>query len=82
MLHFIRTSETLWGQNLILVCRNFFSNGYLQEGLNDSGIVLILEKNSPILMGDLCSIALCNVVYKIIAKILANRMKNILLVQE
>lgn len=37
--------------------------------------MLFPKKKIPMNMGDLRSIALCNVTYKIITKVLANRMK-------
>lgn len=44
--------------------------------LNLTQLGLILEKSKPDKMGDLRPIALCNVVYKIYAKVLANRIKS------
>lgn len=46
--------------------------------MNDAKLVLILKFNSPKEMKDLCSISLCNVVYKIFVKVLANSLKTIL----
>ncbi|XP_031097121.1 uncharacterized protein LOC116001379 [Ipomoea triloba] len=46
--------------------------------LNDTNVVLIPKKNIPESVADLKPIALCNVVYKVIAKMLANRMKHLL----
>ncbi|KAM6563656.1 hypothetical protein CsatB_023654 [Cannabis sativa] len=47
----------------------------MPRGLNATNLVL-LSKKSPSVMGDLRSIALCNVSYKIISKVMANRLKN------
>ena len=44
-------------------------------GLNDTSITLIFKKKSLENMGDIRPISLYNVLYKIITKVLANKMK-------
>ena len=49
----------------------------LPANLNDTFLTLIPKCESPTTMRDLRPIALCNVLYKIIAKVLANKLKTI-----
>ncbi|KAL2935618.1 hypothetical protein RDABS01_018736 [Bienertia sinuspersici] len=49
----------------------------IQE-VNKTCIVLVPKCQQPQRMGEFCPISLCNVVYKIISKLLANRLKTIL----
>ncbi|XP_019189009.1 PREDICTED: uncharacterized protein LOC109183383 [Ipomoea nil] len=50
----------------------------MPEGLNASNVVLIPKKTCLEHVYDLRPIALCNVAYKVLAKIVANRLKEIL----
>ncbi|XP_050238293.1 uncharacterized protein LOC126687780 [Mercurialis annua] len=48
------------------------------NGLNNKNIALTPKVNNPETVFDLTPISLCNVAYKIISKVLANRMKNLM----
>lgn len=50
----------------------------MPRGLNETNVVLIPKKKSPVHMGDLRPISLCNMLVKVITKIMANRMKEML----
>ncbi|KAM6593181.1 hypothetical protein CsatA_000884 [Cannabis sativa] len=63
------------GKDVIKQVRSFFLFGSLPEGLNHTNIVLIPKKKNPSHMSDLRPIALCNVLYKVCSKVLANRLK-------
>lgn len=54
------------------------NNCSLDEGINDSTIVLIPKTKNPYLITDFRPISICNVTGKVITKIIANRMKEIL----
>jgi hypothetical protein len=61
-----------------MAIKNFFSTGYLDAYVNSTFIALIPKNKNPSKVSDFRPISLCNVVYKIISKVLANRLKVIL----
>lgn len=63
---------------MVQLCNDFITEGKLPQNLNQTQLVLIPKKANPINMGDLRPIALCNVIYKVVAKVMANRMKPLL----
>lgn len=66
------------GQDILKLVRNFFSSGVLLDDLNATNIVLIPKKKCPMIVGDLRPISLCNLVVKIITKVIANCLKGTL----
>ena len=63
------------GNDVTDVCLSYIVHRAFPVGLNDTLIALIPKKLQPESLSDMRPIALCNVLYKIIAKMLANRMK-------
>ena len=66
------------GDTVVSAVLEFLNNGHMLLALNHTHIVLIPKINNPVKMSDFRPISLCNVIYKIIAKVLANRLKQIL----
>lgn len=66
------------GRDVIKMTRHFFQTRRMPRRLNGTNLVLLPKKKNPIVVGDLRLIALCNVLIKIITKVLENRMKNLL----
>ncbi|XP_030502725.2 uncharacterized protein LOC115717895 [Cannabis sativa] len=66
------------GTYVVKFVRDFFDSGQFLDSINDTHIVLIPKKKNPSQMGDLRPISLCNVIYKVASKVVANRMKNVL----
>jgi hypothetical protein len=73
--------QTHWGFFKSEICdavRSFLCGGAIPEGLCDSIIVLIPKVAKPKQLKNFRPISLCNVLYKIASKVLANRLKVIL----
>ena len=66
------------GTDITNTVLDFLNTGVMLPELNYTHIVLIPKVKSPEKMSDFKPISLCNVIYKIISKMLANRLKLIL----
>jgi len=63
-------------EDVFQVIKDFYSNAVLPSDLNNTFITLIPKICQPTTPKDFRPISLCNVIYKIIAKSLANRLKH------
>ncbi|XP_057775476.1 uncharacterized protein LOC130994451 [Salvia miltiorrhiza] len=75
---FFKTCWEIIKEDLIEVMKEFHSHGKLVKGSNPSFIVLIPKKNTTSELKDFRPISLINCLYKVIAKILALRMKQVI----
>ena len=66
------------GDMVVNAVLDFLNFGHMVSEINSTYIVLIPKVKSPEKMSDFRPISLCNVIYKIISKVLANRLKQIL----
>lgn len=66
------------GNDIVATCLNVISSNVVPDGLNDTLVVLIPKKQSPETINDLRPISLCNVLMKIVTKMLDNRLKFLL----
>ena len=66
------------GDNVVLTVLDFLNHGNMLPEINHSNIVLISKVKSPVKMSDFRPISLCNMIYKIISKVLTNRLKQVL----
>jgi mannosylglycoprotein endo-beta-mannosidase len=63
------------GTDVVQLVRQFFITGIMPNHINDTHIALIPKKLVPLIPADYRPISLCNVIYKIIVKCIANRLK-------
>lgn len=63
---------------MIPAVQSFFLSGFLLKSLNHTNIALIPKKDNPTLASHFRPISLCNVIYKVISKILFSRLKPLL----
>ncbi|XP_019186532.1 PREDICTED: uncharacterized protein LOC109181235 [Ipomoea nil] len=66
------------GEDVTRFIMHALNSGEFPEGLNDTNIILIPKKEVPETVADLRPIALSNVIYRIMAKMLTNRMKTLM----
>ena len=66
------------GDSVVLAILDFLNNGNMLPDINHTNIMLIPKVKNPERMSEFRPISLCNVIYKIISKVLANRLKQVL----
>ncbi|XP_074328485.1 uncharacterized protein LOC141666397 [Apium graveolens] len=66
------------GNEVYICCKDWLEGNPFPASLNNTNVVLIPKKGDAASMKDYRPIALCNVLYKIMAKVLANRLKVVL----
>jgi hypothetical protein len=65
------------GDTIVEEVLNVLNGGDMSEGWNDIYVVLIPKVKDPSRIKDLRPISLCNVLYKLVSKVLTNRLKII-----
>ncbi|PWA65154.1 hypothetical protein CTI12_AA306500 [Artemisia annua] len=63
------------GDNVNKAIQHFFEDGVMPHSLNKTLVILIPKVSSPETVGQFRPISLCNFVYRVISKIMANRLK-------
>ncbi|XP_071917223.1 uncharacterized protein [Coffea arabica] len=64
--------------DIVHAISTFFHTGNLLKTINETIISLIPKVDNPMMLANFRPISLCNVLYKTISKILANRLKKVL----
>ena len=66
------------GTNVSNMVLNVLKSGMSLSNINKTNIALVPKTNNPLRMTEFRPISLCNVVYKLVSKTLANHLKTIL----
>ena len=75
---FYKSTWEFIGKDFVMAIQSFFAKGFLPKGVNSTILALIPKKKGAREMKDYRPISCCNVLYKVISKIIANRLKQIL----
>lgn len=75
---FFQNFWKILGKEVFHCCKNWMLDLSFPADINNTNVVLIPKKENAETMKDLRPIALCNVLYKIVAKVLANRLRKLL----
>lgn len=75
---FYQKSWDIVGDSMHNLVKRFSEDGVLPNRLNETNIVLIPKEQNPETISQLRPISLCNVAYKLVTKVITNRLKNIM----
>ncbi|KAK0574015.1 hypothetical protein LWI29_017005 [Acer saccharum] len=73
--HFFKKTWDIVGEDVINAIQKFFRSGHFLKEINATILALVPKVPNPSKMKDFRPISCCNTLYKIIAKIIANRIK-------
>ena len=66
------------GDDVVQAVVSCLNSTLIETSLNHTFITLIPKVKSPEFITEFCPIALCNILYKLVSKVLANRLKKVL----
>ena len=77
-VEFLLASYDIIGHDLLHLVEETRINGLLHHPLNSTFLSLIPKKDKPEILEDYRPISLCNITYKVVIKIIAQRLKKVL----
>ena len=75
---FYQITLSIIGNDVIKACQHFFSSGHILREMNCTFISLIPKNAGADSLENYRPISLCNFIYKIISKLLADRLQNVI----
>lgn len=72
---FFQTYWEIVGRDVVNFCKSFFATGELPNGINSTLVCLIPKVKQPRQVNELRPISLCNVLMRILSKVMTNRLK-------
>lgn len=75
---FFKSTWSILEHDFVVAIQSVFKYGFLPKGVNSTILALVPKKTDSMEMKDFRPIACCNVLYKVVSKILANRLKKLL----
>lgn len=72
---FFQNNWELVGENTTSLCLKILNGDISIGALNTNFLILIPKVKNPRIVADFCPISLCNVISKVVAKVMANRLK-------
>jgi hypothetical protein len=76
--HFWQRNWGLFRDEVVRAVQTFFVTGVMPSEVNETSIVMIPKKKEPDDLNDFTPISLCNIIYKVFSKCLANRLRPLL----
>ncbi|CAN1758076.1 Transposon TX1 uncharacterized 149 kDa protein [Linum perenne] len=73
--------QSFWeviGEAVVWECRRWLGEGDIPNQVQETNVILLPKKNDPECMLDLCPISLCDVRYRLVAKVLANILRRVI----
>ncbi|KAL1207250.1 hypothetical protein V5N11_027996 [Cardamine amara subsp. amara] len=75
IMEFYKKTWFVVGRNLVVAVQSFFAFGLLLKSINSTHLTLAPKTTTTTMMSDFCPITCCNLLYKVISNIIANRLK-------